>query len=109
MSTPLDQQMAAIAEAVALGRYRYTIHGARQRIARGLSRAEIEDVIRSGAIIEDYPRHHYGPCCLILGHTRAGKALHVVCSCRAVVDIITVYEPDLAEWEPDLRTRRTSQ
>jgi hypothetical protein len=35
--------------------------------------------------------------------------LHLVCSCRSVVDIITVYEPDLVEWEPDLRTRRTSQ
>ena len=94
MSTPLDQQMAAIARAVAQGQYRYTIHGARQRIARGLSAAEIEDAIQSGQIIEDYPQHHYGPCCLILGPTSAGKALHLVCSCRSVVDIITVYEPD---------------
>ena len=106
MSSPFDQQMAAIAQAVAQGRSRYTIHGVRQRIARELGRAEIEEVIRSGEIIEEYPQHHYGRCCLILGHTSVGKALHVVCSCRTVVDIITVYEPDASEWEPDLRTRK---
>src|SRR5262249_1595009 len=109
MSSPLHQKMAAIVEAVQRGSYRYTVHGARQRIERQLSGAEIEQAIKAGEIIEDYPEHHYGPCCLILGRTRDGKALHLVCSCRSVVDIITVYEPDLAEWEPDLRTRRTNQ
>ena len=106
MTSPLDQQMAAIARAVAQGQYRYTVHGTRQRIERRLSREEIEDAILSGEIVEDYPEHHYGPCCLILGRTSGGKALHMVCSCRSVVDIITVYEPDPAEWEPDLRTRK---
>jgi hypothetical protein len=102
--------MASIARAVAEGSYRYTVHGARQRIERRLAGDEIEAAIESGEIIEDYPEHHYGPCCLILGFTSSGKALHLVCSCRSVVDIITVYEPDPSEWEPDLRTRkRTSQ
>lgn len=106
MSNPLSQQMAAIAQAVAQGQYRYTVHGARQRIVRNISRAELEEAIQSGEIIEDYPHHHYGPCCLILGRTAQGKALHVLCSCQVVVDIITVYEPDRAEWEDDLRTRK---
>jgi hypothetical protein len=98
--------MAAIAQAVAAGRYRYTVHGARQRIDRHLTGVEIEEAIQSGQIIEDYPEHHFGPCCLILGQTNSGKALHMVCSCRSVVDIITVYEPDPSEWETDLRTRK---
>jgi hypothetical protein len=98
--------MAQIARAVAEGRYRYTVHGAQQRIARGLHRQDIEDAIAGGEIIEDYPTHHYGPACLILGRTRSGKALHLVCSKRTTVDIITVYEPDVTEWETDLRTRR---
>jgi hypothetical protein len=108
--TPLDRHTAAIARAIVDGSYRYTVHGARQRIERRLPGDEIEAAIQSGEIIEDYPEHHYGPCCLILGFTNAGKALHLVCSRRSVVDIITVYEPDPAEWEPDLRTRkRTGQ
>jgi YgiT-type zinc finger domain-containing protein len=76
--------MDAIAGAVLRGSYRYTVHGARQRIERRLSGEEIEEAIQSGEIIEDYPEHHYGPCCLILGYTRSGKALHLVCSCRSV-------------------------
>ena len=100
--------MAVIAQAVAHGQYRYTVHGARQRIARNVSGAELEEAIKNGEIIEDYPSHPYGPCCLILGRTSRGKVLHIVCSCRAVVDIITIYEPAAAEWETDFRTRKVT-
>ncbi len=79
---------------------------AQQRIARGIRRQEIEEAIAAGEIIEDYPHHHYGPACLILGRTAEGKPLHLLCSVRATVDIITVYEPDPLEWEQDFRTRR---
>ena len=106
MSDDLQQKMAQIAQAVGQGRYRYTVHGAQQRIARRLRRQEIEQAIASGEIIEDYPQHHCGPACLILGRTAQGKALHVLCSLRATVDIITVYEPEPTEWEADLKTRR---
>ncbi|MFN8634838.1 MAG: DUF4258 domain-containing protein [Chloroflexota bacterium] len=106
MSDPFARQMAAIALAVAQGQYRYTVHGTRQRIARNITGAEFEAAIQVGEIIEDYPSHPYGPCCLVLGRTRQGRVLHIVCSCRAVVDIITVYEPDLTEWDADFRTRR---
>ncbi len=107
MNDDLKQQMAQIVRAITSGHYRYTVHGAQQRIARGIHRDEIEDAIASGEVIEDYPRHHYGPACLILGRTSRGRPLHVLCSVRSVVDIITVYEPDPTEWEADLRTRRT--
>lgn len=107
MSDDLAHHMAQIARAVANGNYRYTVHGAQQRIARRIRRDEIEDAIASGEIIEHYPWHRYGPACLILGRTGQGRPLHMLCSVRSVVDIITVYEPDPAEWAADLRTRRT--
>lgn len=107
MSQNLSQQMAQIAQVIASGHYRYTVHGAQQQIARGIHRNELEEAIASGQIIEDYPQHHYGPACLILGWTRAGRPLHVVCSVQPIVAIITVYEPNLTDWEADLRTRRT--
>ena len=106
MSDPLSQRTAAIAHAVAAGHYRYTIHGAQQRIARGIHGHEVEEAVASGEIIEDYPQHHYRPAALILGRTRANRPLHVLCSVRAIVDIITVYEPSPSEWEADLKTRR---
>ena len=102
----LQEKMAYIAKAIAAGRYRYTIHGAQQRIARRIRRYEVEEAVRSGEVIEDYPQHHYGPTCLVLGNTTKGKAIHILCSLQERVDIITVYEPDLTEWENDLKTRR---
>jgi hypothetical protein len=82
MNDDLIHQMAQIAHAIASGRYRYTIHGAQQRIARSIHGDEVEDAIASGEIIEDYPQYHYGPACLILGRTRAGRPLHILCSLR---------------------------
>jgi len=106
MSNDLIGKMALIAQAVVAGHYRYTVQGAQQRIARGLYRQDIEETIESGVIIEDYPNHYFGPACLILGRTSKGRVVHMVCSVRPVVDIITVYDPDPSEWTADFRTRR---
>lgn len=106
MAKKLQEKLDHIKKAVAEGKYRYTIHGARQRIARRIKRKEIEEAVKSGEVIEDYPKHHYGPACLLLGKTEKGKALHILCSLQEVVDIITVYEPNLIEWAEDLKTRR---
>lgn len=106
MVKKLREKLDHIKKAVAEGRYRYTVHGAKQRIARRIKRKEIEEAIKAGEVIEDYPKHHYGSVCLLLGKTAKGKNLHVLCSLQKVVDIITVYEPDLIEWEEDLKIRR---
>lgn len=106
LSRRSNYKLKFIQEAVKKGGYRYTIHGAKQRIARRIKRKEIEESIADGEIIEDYPKHHYGPACLLFGKTERSKALHILCSLQEVVDIITVYEPDLVEWEEDLKTRR---
>jgi hypothetical protein len=51
-------------------------------------------------IIEDYPEDKYGPSCLILGITKAGRPLHIQCShpSRSPIRIITLYEPDPDLW-----------
>jgi hypothetical protein len=61
---------------------------------------EIRETIADGEIIEDYPDDKYGPSCLILGYTQAGRALHVQCSypTRPLIKIITLYEPDANLW-----------
>jgi hypothetical protein len=61
MDEELNRKMAHISAAISQRNYRYTLHGAQQRIARGLRRQEIEEAAASGEIIEDYPEHHYGP------------------------------------------------
>lgn len=68
---------------------------------------EIREAFAGGEVIEDYPNDKYGPSCLVLGLTGAGRPLHVQCSDpqRPRVKLITVYEPDPELWI-DFRTRR---
>jgi hypothetical protein len=60
-------------------------------------------------VIEDYPDDKYGPTCLVLGFTQAGRPLHVQCSHpdRPLIRIVTAYEPDPELWT-DLRARRVN-
>lgn len=106
MSEELKLKMAYIAKLVKKGQYRYTLHGAQQVIAREIERLEVEEAVEAGEIIEDYPQHHYGPACLILGQTKQGKVLHILFGLQPEVSIVTVYEPNLKEWKEDLKTRR---
>lgn len=65
------------------------------------------DQLREGEVIEDYPQDKYGPSCLVLGWTGAGRPLHVQCSypSRPLVKVITLYEPDPNVWV-NFRERR---
>ena len=86
----------------------YSLHAVRQMIARDISPEDVVQTIQEGAVIEDYPKDKYGPSCLVLGRTVAGRALHIQCShpSRPLIKIITAYEPDITLWHDDLRTRR---
>jgi Domain of unknown function (DUF4258) len=87
--------------------YLLTAHASQRAAVRGIVSDEIEAVITSGVVIEDYPNDKYGPSCLILGSTKAGRFLHVQVCYPPVVKVITVYEPSPQEWESDLRTRKS--
>lgn len=89
------------------GKYEYSLHAVDQSLLKGITRRDIEEAVGTGEIIEDYPTDKYGPSCLILGVTAKGRPLHIQCThtTRERVKIITVYEPDSAEWR-ELRVRR---
>ena len=91
------------------GKYEYSLHAVDQSVLKGVTRREIEEAVLSGEIIEDYPTDKYGPSCLILGVTARGRPLHIQCThaTRERVKIITVYEPDVAEWHDSKVRRRT--
>ena len=48
------------------GEYRYTIHAFERCVERNISPIEVEEVMLSGEIIEDYPQDKYSRRCLIL-------------------------------------------
>jgi hypothetical protein len=89
------------------GQFEFSKHAVDQSILRRISVQELREAIASGELIEDYPDDKYGPSCLILGFTQAGRPLHVQCShpSRPLVKIITLYEPDPSRWI-DFRMRR---
>jgi hypothetical protein len=86
----------------------FSKHAVDQSIIRDISVAEIEEAISGRSeVVEDYPDDKYGPSCLILGFTDAGRPLHVQCSypARPLIKIITLYQPDAELWI-DYRIRR---
>jgi hypothetical protein len=97
-----------IREKVAGGLFEFSQHALDQSILRHISVAELCEAITSCELLEDYPRDKYGPSCLLLGFTGAGRPIHVQCSdpSRPLIKIITLYEPDPGSWE-DYRRRRS--
>jgi len=93
---------------VQAGRFEFSRHAVDQSVLRQISVQELREAIANGEIIEDYPEDKYGPSCLVLGFTRMGRPLHIQSSypSRPLVKIVTLYEPDPAEWI-DFRVRRT--
>ncbi len=90
------------------GQFEFSKHAVDQSVLRQISVQELREAIANGEIIEDYPEDKYGPSCLVLGFTRTGRPLHIQSSypSRPLVKIVTLYEPDSAEWI-DFRIRRT--
>jgi hypothetical protein len=82
-------------------------HAIDQALLRNILVSKIREAAQAAEIIEDYPDNKYGPSCLLLGFTRAGRPLHIQCSypSRPLLKIITVYEPNPDEWI-DYRKRR---
>ena len=95
--------MEEIRTKVAEGRFEFSKHAVDQTFLRGIEVQEIREAIASGSVIQDYPQDKYGPSCLLLGFTAAGRPLHVQCSypSRPMVKIITVYQPDPSRWTAD--------
>ena len=74
---------------------------------RMISTEEVRSVVYRGVLVEDYPEDARGHSCLMLGWGEKDRPLHVVCAPRAdYLAIITVYQPNSAQWEPDWQTRR---
>ena len=89
-----------IREKIAVGKFEFSKHAVDQSVLRHVTLQDIREVCADGEIIEDYPNDKYGPSCLILGYTQAGRPLHIQCSypSRHLVKIITLYEPDANLW-----------
>jgi hypothetical protein len=100
-------KIEGIKEKIGQGRYIISFTHTEKLRQRRIKAEDIEQAVKTGMIIEDYPEDRRGLSCLILGLV-GESPLHVVCG-RLDADellIITAYEPDPAEWESDGKTRK---
>lgn len=82
------------------GQFEFSRHAFRRAVERNIADMEIRQAAENLELIEDYPQDKYAPSCLLLGFTKTGCPLHIQVSYvdSDLVKIITVYEPDEAEW-----------
>ena len=86
---------------------RVTQHAQQEMVEEDITFDEVLEAISTGQILEDYPEHRRGPCCLINGITQNGRPLHIVCtSIQPVLIIITAYEPRSPRWITPTQRRR---
>lgn len=86
---------------------RITQHAQQEMVEEDITLDEVLEVIATGEILENYPKHRRGACCLLNGFTRGGRPIHIVCTtAQPVLIIITVYEPKPPKWVTPTQRRQ---
>ena len=100
--------LEALREAVVAGRLEWRRHSLERIMERSISRDYVKKTLLTGEVIEDYPENEPYPSALLLGWLE-DKPLHVVAAydnSSGYGYIVTVYHPDLENFEEDYKTRR---
>lgn len=78
---------------------RITPHAQQEMVDEEITLDEALQAITTGQILENYPKHRRGACCLLYGTTNTNRPVHIVCTtAQSVLIIITVYEPKPSKW-----------
>ncbi|MEZ4939763.1 MAG: DUF4258 domain-containing protein [Saprospiraceae bacterium] len=106
MELPFDQSL--FKQALVDGNILWRKHALEKMIVRGITRAEVLDVLENGEVIQRYDDDKPFPSALLLGFP-ATRPIHAVTAfdeIQQLIFVITVYEPDLTIFEPDFKTKR---
>ena len=106
-ATELETVLLRIKSQAASGDYRIAQHAQQEMVEDEISLDELLEAIRRGEILEHYPEHRRGACCLVYGPTDEGRPLHIVCTtAQPMLILITAYEPRPPKWRTP-RERRS--
>ncbi len=86
----------------------FRVHAIQRMFEREISKKDVRQVLATGKTVEAYPDDEPYPSRLVLGWS-GSRPIHVVVADHPTQDemiVITVYEPDLARWEPGFDIRR---
>ena len=101
------KSLATVRQQFAAGQFDFSRHAFRRAVERDISEDEIRVAGQHAEVIEEHPEDKYSPSVLLLGFTAAGRPLHIQVSMAdsEITRIITLYQPDPAEWA-EFRRRR---
>jgi len=89
---------------------RVTIHAHEEMVEENISYDSMIEALAGGRVVENYPEHQRGSCCLVCGQDSTGRFLHICCTTSLeVVVIITVYEPQLPKWVTPYQRRKQNE
>ena len=105
----LESKLRRIQEQAANGDYKLSSHAEREMKAENISEDDVREAIASSQILEDYPTHQRGACCILGGITKGDRQVHIVCTtAQSPLIIITVYEPLPPGWVTPTQRRSKS-
>lgn len=90
------------------GALTFSKHALVRMFERGISASDVERVVATGTVIEEYPSETGLPACLIPGEASGGP-LHAVIAYdddASICVTVTVYRPAASLWSPDFRSSR---
>ncbi len=88
-----------IQEQASQEKIRTTQHAQQEMTEENFTLDEVLQAIQVAELLENYPEHKRGACCLLNGKTNSGRAVHIVCTTSLeLLIIITVYEPRPPKW-----------
>ena len=104
----MDELRRTIREQADNDAFHVTQHAQQEMAEEDIVLEDVLQALGSGQILEHYPEHLRGACCLLCGYTDQGRPLHVVCTtAQPLLILITVYEPKPPKWvTPTQRGRR---
>ena len=98
-STDLVAVLQRIRSQAAADEFRVTQHAASEMMEENFRLDDVVAALLRCQILENYPQHRRGACCLVYGDDDSGRPVHIVCTTTTpTLIIITVYEPKAPKW-----------
>ena len=86
----------------------FRVHAIQRMYQRSIKLEDVQSILKTGEVIEEYPNDTPYPSRLVLGWC-GNRPLHTVVADNTEhgeTIIITVYEPDPDEWDPSFKRRK---
>jgi Domain of unknown function (DUF4258) len=105
---PTGNTISQVRALVESGKFKITQHAAQEMAEEEIALDDLLHTISNARLLEDYPDHRRGACCLLQGTDARSRHIHTVCTtANPTLIIITAYLPKPPKWiSPTQRRNR---